>query len=78
MKRGDLIEIPKSWYSFSVAADNETSIGVFIRYLSDHEIMVLMGPPSVHQYPTIYEAIIDGRVHTIGGNREPKILNEAG
>jgi len=78
VKQGDLIEIPKSWYSFSHLAVSETSIGVFIRYLSELEIQIIMGPPSAHTYPKLYEVVVDGKIHTIGGHEEPRILNEAG
>ena len=75
MKPGDLVEVPVTWVKPSPSQPNrEPYVGVFIRYLTQEEKIMIVGPYQAERYPSLCEVFVDGRLRTFAFS--PKKVNK--
>lgn len=75
MKRGEIVEVPVMWVNPSPSQLNRKSyVGIFIRYLTQEEKIMIVGPYQAEQYPFLCEVFVDGRFRTFAFS--PKKVNK--
>lgn len=66
---GDLVEIPAYWVRPLEAVHPQ--IGIFIRYLTEEEIIMHVGPNLITHYNIMCDVYVGGKIRTYAFNPKP-------